>query len=129
MVDERVMQIADDAAHGTAATRDDALNLLGFDGYSVEAAYVCARARQIGERACHGIGLIEGQIGVDANPCPENCKYCSFAAIWVDAGCDPRGRGKGSSEEWIVRDVRHARRELEKDGWTVPARPDFNWLV
>ena len=331
MVDERVMQIADDAEAGRAPSRDDVLYLLDFDGYSVEAAYVCARARQIGERACDGIGLIEGQIGVDANPCPENCQYCSFAAvnsgvvdngvsgenafevpldeivryarmldshnvhlislmataglpferylemvsavraaiaddmpilantrdltleearalkqagataayhacrcgegyvtgipveqrlqtirnireaglplmsgieplwlevphdeladrileiptftpystgacglsnvpgsqlpdftpaprahikyvaaiirlvcgetvpfgsvggaIWVDAGCDPRGRGKGSSEEWIARDIHRARRELTQDGWRVPNRPDMAWFA
>ena len=331
MVDERVAQIADEALEGHAPSRDDVLYLLGFDGYSVEAAYVNARARQLGVQACNGIGLIEGQIGVDANPCPMNCQYCSFAsvnsgavdngvdgehdfevpldeivryarmldekgvhlislmataglpferylqivaavrsaiaddqiilantrdlsldearalkaaganaayhacrcgegyvtgipverrhktmrnirdaglalmsgieplwmevphdeladrileipsytpfatgacglsdvpgsklpdftpaprahikyvaaiirlvcglnvpfggvggAIWVDAGCDPRGRGKGSSEEWIARDIRRARRELTQDGWNVPERPDARWLA
>lgn len=330
MLDERVMQIADDALEGKAPSRDDVLFLLDFDAYSVEAAYVNARARQLGMRTCNGIGLIKGQIGVDATPCPENCRYCSFAAInagivdngvaaennfevpldeivryahildekgvhlislmataglpferylamvsavrnaiaddqiilantrdltleearaladaganaayhacrcgegvvtdipigqrhdtmhniraaglalmcgveplweevdhgeladriceiptyepfatgacglsgvegialpnftpspkarirfvaaivrlvcgervrfggvggaiWVDAGCDPRNRGKGSSEEWISRDVRRARRDLVRDGWTVPARPDAAWL-
>ena len=331
MVDERVMQIADDALAGMPPSRDDVLYLLGFDAYSVEAAYVNAQARHIAVQACEGIGLIEGQIGVDAHPCPMNCQYCSFAivnsgivdngasaennyevpveeivryarmldekgvhlislmataglsfdrylemvaavrnaiaddqiilantrdltpeeaqklkeagancayhacrcgegyvtgipverrhqtmrtiraaglslmngveplwvevphdeladriceipefapfatgacglssidnaalpnftpspkahiryvaaivrlacgtrvpfggvggAIWVDAGCDPRGRGKGSSEEWIARDIRRARRDLQRDGWTVPLRPDAAWLV
>ena len=331
MIDERVMQIADDALAGNAPTRSDVLYLLGFESNSVESAYVNARARQIGVSACGGIGLIEGQIGVDANPCPENCQYCSFAAvnsgsidngvdadhafevpldeivryarmlddkgvhlislmataglpferyvdmvravraaisddqiilantrdvslaeaqaladaganaayhacrcgegyvtdipveqrhqtmrnireaglalmsgieplwlevpheeladrimeiptftpfatgacglsnvpgsklseftpsptahikyvaaitrlvcglavpfgcvggaIWVDAGCDPRARGKGSSEDWIARDIRRARRDLTRDGWTVPDRPSKAWLV
>ena len=331
MIDERVMLIADAALEGDAPSRDDVLYLLDFDCYSVEAAYVMARARQIGVQACKGIGLIEGQIGVDANACPMNCQYCSFAAvnsgiidngvneetsfevpideivryarmldqkgvhlislmataglpfdrylemvaavreaitpdqiilantrdltlaeaqalkaagadtayhacrcgegyvtgipierrhetmrniraaglalmsgveplwvevphdeladricevpsfkpfatgacglssvpgsklpdytpapreriryvaaiirlvcgldvpfggvggaIWVDAGCDPRGRGKGSSEEWIARDIRRARRDLMKDGWIVPERPDKVWLA
>ena len=335
-MDERAMRIADAACEGRAPSHDDVLYLLGFDGYSVEAAYVCARARQLGWELCGGVGLIEAQIGVDARPCPENCRYCSFAArnagtaaraqslsdavsagapevpleeieryarlfdeqnvhlislmttaalpfgrflemvraaraavapdmlimantrdlssdeaaalkeagadiayhavrcgegrltdiaperrretirnvraaglalmcgieplwmeldhgeladrimevpafgafatgacgltpiagaplegvtpapraairyvaaiarlvcgravrfggvggaVWVDAGCDPRARGKGSSREWIVRDIRRARRQLEQDGWRVPDRPDRAWLA
>ena len=88
MVDERVMQIADAAVEGQAPTRDDVLYLLRFDGYSVEAAYVCARARQLGARACGHVGLLEGQIGLDALPCTENCRFCSFAAANTGIGQD-----------------------------------------
>ena len=88
MLDERVMRIADGAVAGMAPSRSDIVHLLRFDPYSVEAAYVCARARELGFRACNGIGLIEGQIGVDALPCPENCRYCSFAAVNSGIGDD-----------------------------------------
>lgn len=84
-IDQRVMAIADAAAEGTSPTRDDVLHLLSFDAYSVEAAYVCAIARQMAVKAGDGIGLIHAQIGVDAYPCPENCRFCTFAAINYEA--------------------------------------------
>ena len=81
MLDERVMQIADDAAAGTAPARGDVIYLLKFDAYSAEAAYVCARARELGMRACDGRGYVYAQIGVDSTPCSKNCRFCSFAAV------------------------------------------------
>ena len=84
MLDERVMQIADDAVAGEAPSRSDIVYLLRFDAYSAEAAYVCARARELGMRACGGRGYVFAQIGVDSTACPENCRFCSFAAVNVD---------------------------------------------
>ncbi|MBQ3302199.1 MAG: hypothetical protein IJH04_08675, partial [Eggerthellaceae bacterium] len=114
MIDERVMQIADDALAGVTPTRDDVLYLLDFDCYSVEAAYVNARARQIGAQACNGIGLIEGQIGVDANPCPENCKYCSFAA--VNSGIVDNGVARENAFEVPVDEIVRYARMLDEKG-------------
>lgn len=84
MLDERVEQIADDAAQGKLPARSDIMYLLRFDAYSPEAAYVCAKARQVGMRACDGRGYVYAQIGVDETACPENCLFCSFAATNVD---------------------------------------------
>ncbi len=81
MLDERVVQIADDAVLGKVPTRSDVVYLLRFDAYSLEAAYVCAIARQIGMRACNGKGYVYAQIGVDETACPKNCRFCSFAAV------------------------------------------------
>lgn len=80
MINERAMQIVDDAVAGKAPTRSDIMHLLRFDAYSVEAAYAIARAREVGMKACDGRGYVFAQIGVDENPCPENCLFCSFAA-------------------------------------------------
>ena len=84
MLDERVEQIADDAAQGKAPSRSDIVYLLKFDAYSPEAAYVCAKAREIGMRACEGRGHVYAQIGVDSTACPKNCRFCSFAAVNVN---------------------------------------------
>ena len=81
MLNERVMQIADKAVAGEAPSRGDVMHLLKFDAYSVEAAYVCARARELGMRACKGRGYVYGQIGVDSTPCSKNCRFCAFAAV------------------------------------------------
>ena len=86
MHDERVAQIADAATGGKAPARDDVAYLLGFDAYSAEAAYVCARAREVGMRACQGRGYLHAQIGVDCTPCSKNCRFCSFAAVNVKPG-------------------------------------------
>ena len=106
MVNDRVMQIADDALAGKAPTRDDVMHLLKFDGYSVEAAYVCARARELGMRACGGRGFVYAQIGVDEHPCPENCRFCSFAAAHYQASAESE---PGSLEVPIGRIVHYAK--------------------
>lgn len=85
MLDERVEQIADAAARGDLPTRGDIMYLLKFDAYSPEAAYVIAKAREVGMRACGGRGFVYAQIGVDETACPENCLFCSFAAVNTDA--------------------------------------------
>ena len=79
MLDERVMKIVDDAVMGKAPSRSDVVFLLRFDAYSPEAAYVCARAREVGMRACNRKGYVYAQIGVDSSPCPRNCRFCPFA--------------------------------------------------
>ena len=81
MLDERVMRIADKALDDETPTRNDVMYLLRFDPYSVEASYVCARAREVGMRACEGRGYVYAQIGVDSTPCAKNCRFCSFAAV------------------------------------------------
>ena len=45
---------------------------------------------------------------------------------WVDAGTDPRMRGRSSHHESLRRDMRETRRDLEKDGWLV-AGQDESW--
>ena len=72
MLDERAMHIADTAAEGALPTRSDVMYLLQFDPYSPEAAYVGAKAREVGMRACEGRGFVYAQIGVDSTACPEN---------------------------------------------------------
>lgn len=84
MLDTRVQLIAENALSGTPPTRSDLMYLLKFDAYSPEAAHVCAIAREIGMRACNKQGYIYAQIGVDQTACPENCRFCAFAAMNTD---------------------------------------------
>lgn len=84
-IDNRAMEIADAARAGQAPTRDDVLYLLSFDCHSPEAAYVGVRAREIAHAASGGVGHVHAQIGVDALPCPENCRFCTFAAMNTQA--------------------------------------------
>ena len=107
MIDEKVMQIVDDAAAGVALGLDELVYLLRFDPYSVEAAYALARAREVGMRACDGRGYLFAQIGVDAGPCPGNCRFCAFAA------CNVVGSGADGAES-----------SAWSDGGTVGIRND-----
>lgn len=95
MIDERAMQIVDDAASGAALGFDELVYLLRFDSYSVEAAYALARAREVGMRACGGRGYLFAQIGVDAGPCPGDCRFCAFAACNVGDGNGEKGVSVG----------------------------------
>jgi biotin synthase len=49
---------------------------LGLSAY--EAAWA---AQKMGRRLAENKGQIFAQIGIDANPCPENCLYCGYAAV------------------------------------------------
>lgn len=45
-----------------------------------EQAHVLGHAHELlAKRGNGGLGYIYGQIGIDANPCPGNCRFCSFA--------------------------------------------------
>lgn len=48
-------------------------------------------------------------------------------ATWVDAGTDPRNRGRGQEEEELLRSCKKARASLEDAGWKVPDRPSLSW--
>lgn len=47
--------------------------------YTQESYYLQWAAHELMHEASHGRGLLYSQIGIDANPCPGNCWYCSFA--------------------------------------------------
>ena len=48
-------------------------------------------------------------------------------AALVDAGTDPRNRGKGQETDWLVRDAHRVRSQLIKGGWTLAKRPSLSW--
>ena len=85
-VDQTIIDIIDGAVEGHI-TPEDARKLLDIEPFSTESAYLQACARQLTFASSGGRALIYSQIGIDANPCPGNCAYCSFAVInndWSD---------------------------------------------
>lgn len=97
--------IVDAAAADGGLAREDVLRLLALDAASEDAAYVRARAHEVALRAAGGRGLVHAQIGVDEHPCPENCRFCLFAACnggrggqEGKAGSGRRGNGAPSRE-------------------------------
>lgn len=107
------MEIADAAMAGNAPSRDDLLHLLSFNPRSPEAAYAVVRAREIAEQAGNGAGLVHAQIGVDAKPCPENCRFCAFAASNLDAGA---GCFTNESDEVPLERIVEAARNFDEAG-------------
>ena len=80
MIDREVEALVDSAVAGRTITRDEAVSLLGFGTFTPEAAYVRWGAEQIARAASHGFGQVYAQIGVDANPCPKGCAFCTLSA-------------------------------------------------
>ena len=112
-IDARAMDIADAAAAGRAPSREDVLHLLSFHHHSPEAAYVGVRAREVGMKAGRGRGFVHAQIGVDALPCPENCRFCSFAAMNLDAD---KGFGVNASYEVPLEEIVAAASHFDEAG-------------
>lgn len=112
-IDQRATEIADAAAAGSAPSRDDVLHLLSFDPHSPEAAYAAVRAREITVKAGKGRGLVHAQIGVDAHPCPENCRFCTFAASSLDA---EKGCATDESDEVPIERIVEAARHFDEAG-------------
>ncbi|MDR1184106.1 MAG: radical SAM protein [Coriobacteriales bacterium] len=79
-VDPEITDLVDKAVADVRLTRSEAACLFALGEYSPEAYYLHWGAHQIASRASHGQALIYAQLGIDANPCPGNCGYCSFAA-------------------------------------------------
>ncbi|MCK5219399.1 radical SAM protein [bacterium] len=48
--------------------------------FSEESALIQVAARKIAEQVCQGRAEVHAQIGLNIAPCPNNCKFCSFAA-------------------------------------------------
>ena len=74
-----VKDVVDKALEGQLATAEDARRLLEVQTGTRQAAYLAWGARVISQRASGGYGQIFCQIGIDSNPCPADCIYCSYA--------------------------------------------------
>ncbi len=79
-VDPKVAGIVDKAVSGEPIERSEARYLCDIEPYSKESFLLKWANHRLLEESSGGIGLIYSQIGVDANPCPGGCWYCSFAA-------------------------------------------------
>ena len=64
----------------TPLEREDLLALLALPVGSGDYYRLLAAANGYSRRAFDGKGMIFGQIGLDAQPCPVNCRFCSLAA-------------------------------------------------
>lgn len=95
-VDKEVLRIADYCMDGKTLTHADAVLLCDVEPFTPEGHVISYVARERHFKAAHGIAEVHGQIGMDANPCPANCEFCSFAS---NAEARPGGRHEMSLDD------------------------------
>jgi biotin synthase len=114
-------QLVAKALNGDKLDRNDLLHLCGIHPHSADYYHLKWATRHMNYHAAEGVAEVHAQIGVDANPCSKNCRWCSFAAA-----SDIRKRGFELSLDEIVK---HAR-TFETDGancLTVMSTADFDF--
>jgi biotin synthase len=77
---ENTERIVAKALNGNKLNRDDLLHLCSIAPHSADYYHLKWATRHMNYRATEGIAEVHAQIGVDANPCSKNCRWCSFAA-------------------------------------------------
>ena len=88
-VDEQVKTLVDAACKGVQLTAEQLVTLLDVAEGTPTTEYVREKADGLSRTACKGRGFIHAQIGLDRLPCPENCRFCLFAA------CNKRAEDDG----------------------------------
>lgn len=74
-----IQAILNKAHSGLPLNREDALNLLEVTPGSAEYYAILAEANRYSRKAFQNRGLLFAQIGLDAQPCGINCKFCSLS--------------------------------------------------
>ncbi len=78
IVNKKVQRILDQARSGVPPTQQECALLLSYPEISPEAALMRCTADAITRRKIGNEGILLGQIGVEIEPCPGRCKFCSF---------------------------------------------------
>ena len=100
-MDSNITRIINKALDGNLLTREEIVDLYSVDYLSPEAFAIEQAGRHLTAELCDGEAEIHAHIGLDATPCPNDCKFCSFAA----SAKVFRGRNE-FSEEQVLADTR-----------------------
>lgn len=106
-MDKSISRIINKALDGNLLTRDEIIDLYSVEYLSEESFAIQLAGRRFTEELCDGEAEIHAHIGLDATPCPNDCKFCSFA---VSAKVF-KGRNEFSEDEVLT-----AARELRDAG-------------
>lgn len=74
-----LIDLVEKGMEGKGLTDAEMTRLYATDPRSRVAAYIRWGANEMAHGSGDGMAEIHGQIGLNASPCPKNCKYCSFA--------------------------------------------------
>lgn len=97
-MDSEISRIINKALDGTELTRKEIVSLFSVDYLSEESFAIQQAGRRFTAELCEGEAEIHAHIGLDATPCPNDCKFCSFAA----SAKIFRGRNEFSEEEVLA---------------------------
>jgi len=103
MIDHVVTQ----ALEGDALHAAEIAELFQAPLFSRESALILAASRRLAELASQGQAEVHAQVGLNVAPCPNNCAFCSFAAV--------NGVFRESRELSVAQAVARAR-QFEQDG-------------
>jgi biotin synthase len=77
-VDHQVAEILEKAADGGGIGRDEALRLMNVEVHSKEAYALMQTASRMSRSLFAGKGEIHFHIGINVEPCPMDCRFCSL---------------------------------------------------
>ena len=77
-LDIEFLGILEKSENGQPLNREDCRYLLQLDEKSLEAGLLRATASSVIRSKNENSAILLGQIGVDVNPCPGGCKFCTF---------------------------------------------------
>lgn len=83
-IDKTISAILDRALEGTAPSREDCRTMLDCAATSREAGMIRGVADGISRQRFGNEGIILGQIGIEIDACPGQCKFCSFGEEHTD---------------------------------------------
>lgn len=79
-MDSEIVRIVAKATDGGVLDKKEIMALFSVDTLSPEAFMIMQAGREFTSRLNDGKAEIHAHIGLDAAPCPSDCKFCSFAA-------------------------------------------------
>ena len=79
-MDTEIIRIINKALDGGLLDKKEIMALLSVENLSPEAFAIQQAGRVFTSQLCGGEAEIHAHIGLDAAPCPNDCKFCSFAA-------------------------------------------------
>lgn len=76
----RIREIVERALAGEVLGPTEIGELFQVPLFSEDAFYIQWAGREMSNRAANGKAEVHAQVGLDASPCPNECRFCSFAA-------------------------------------------------
>ena len=77
--DINLQNILERAINGESLGKEDAVALLNVENASVDFYMLLSKANELSRKQYGNRGYIFAQIGINAEPCSGNCKFCSLA--------------------------------------------------
>lgn len=95
-----ISKILEKARKGITLNKRDALTLLEVDQASPLFYELIATANELTRKTYHNQGYVFAQIGLNAEPCSKNCKFCSLGSTHYAVDCEWK-----KSEEAIQQEI------------------------